>query len=76
MIVRSAHIPTPVTGRCVLVEVRPDGSRVPAVKGAFGEDDLQASTFRDVDSAASFAVDVLRRSGCASVLDIQPAGQR
>jgi hypothetical protein len=56
----------------MLVEVQPDGSRKPAVRGGFGETDEKASTFRTPEAAASFAVQVLRAQGVIAMLDIQP----
>ena len=62
----------PVSSDCVLVEVRTDGSRVPAVRAIYGEGDRKASTFPSRDKAASFAVLVLRAQGVDSTLDIEP----
>lgn len=56
----------------LLVEVRPDGTRVPAVRSMWGEGDVSASTFRTPEQAAFFAVEVLRAQGITSTLDVEP----
>lgn len=67
-----AHLVPVDSGRFLLVEVLPDGTRRPAVRAGFNETDEQASTFPSAESAAFFAVNVLRARGVDSILDIEP----
>ena len=58
--------------RCVLVAALPTGERVPAVQSIFPahEDNWQASTFPDAESAARFA-NVLRALGIVTTLEVE-----